>query len=378
MSEAPAVPMLAKSAPEPSPPAADAAATESVSSANAAVMPAAPAAVPAPAPMAATTAPLGNGGETAAHEMLDIEAHVSLLVDDLSRAHEQLRREAQARGATITSDVIADNGSPRQASMTIRVPAQTSNDFIARLESVGSVTSRQITAKDIGREFHDNEIALHNLERTLARYEEILQQAHTVEEILKIEAELSRIRGEIDRIKGGLRYMSDRAARSTLYLTLSERTKEVALIEAPEEKFRIGLRGVAFGEALGRAPASTSFGAGIVVGAGRPFNVEFDALKQPNSAGSGLDAALVTVGGDAYSALLGGGQREFLNPFLGLRAGYARVSGSNDFVIGANVGLELWKTKYATVDADLRVLGLFGKEPAELGLEPTLGAHVAF
>ncbi len=328
--------------------------------------------------MAGGTAPLTPVNEAGSREMLDVEAHLSLLVDDLNRAHARLRADAQARGATITSDVVEDSGSPRHAMLTVRVPAQASNDFLAGLESVGSVTSRQITAKDIGREFHDSEIALHNLERTLARYEEILQQAHTVEEILKIEAELSRIRGEIDRLKGDLRYMSDRAARSTVYLTLTERTKEVAYVETPEEKFRVGLRGVALAEALGQNPASASFGAGFVVGAGRAFNLEVDALKQPNSAGSGLDATIVTLGGDAYSDLLGGGQREFLNPFLGLRAGYARVNGANNVAVGANLGLELWQTKYATFDADVRVLGLFGKGSSELGLEPTLGASVAF
>jgi len=310
--------------------------------------------------------------------MLDVEAHLSLLVDDLGRAHETLRRAALAHGATITSDVVEDNGSPRRAALTLRVPAQASGDLIASLDGMGSVTARQITAKDISHEFHDSEIALHNLERTLARYEEILQQAHSVEEILKIEAELSRIRGEIDRIKGDLRYMADRAARATVYVTLTERSKEIGIVEAPEEKFRVGVRAVTLAEALGRSPQSPSFGAGFVLGAGRPFNVEVDALKQPRAVGNGLDAVLVTVGGDAYSDLLGGGKREFLNPFLGLRAGYARLFGANDFAIGANIGLELWKTKYATIDADLRALGLFGKGPSELGLEPTLGASFAF
>jgi len=339
--------------------------------------PAAPS-VASPAPRAgAGEAPL-TAGERSAREMLDIEAHLSLLVDDLPRAHEALHRTALARGATITSDVVDESGSPRHAALTLRVPAQASHDFIAALDGIGSVTARQVTAKDIGHEFHDNEIALHNMERTLARYEEILQQAHSVEEILKIEAELSRIRGEIDRLKGDLRYMSDRAARATVYVTLNERAKEIAIIEPAEEKFRIGARAVVLAETLGRAPADTSFGAGLVLGAGRPFNVEVDALKQPHSSGSGLDAMLATIGGDAYSDLLGGGKREFLNPFLGLRAGYARIGGANEFALGGDLGLELWKTKYATIDADLRLLGLFGKGPSELGAEPTFGANVAF
>jgi len=309
---------------------------------------------------------------------LDIEAHLGLLVPSVATARGQLRRQAVARGATITSDVSEDLQGQREVKLTIRVPIGTNDAFMTDLENLGQVTDRQITVKDVGREYHDSEIVLHNLERTLARYEEILQKAQSVEEILKIEAELSRIRGEIDRVKGELSYLADRSARATVFVLLRENVQQVARTPARVAKFFPGVRALALTEFRGDSQTRSTFGGGLVAGAGRALSVELDALKRLDSSSNRFDAVLAALGGDAYSDFLGGGKRRFLNPYLGLRVGYASLSSHGHFATGATLGVELWKTDYATVDCDLRALGLFGSSGAELGLQPTLGAIVAF
>jgi hypothetical protein len=319
-----------------------------------------------------------GAAEPSAREMLDIEAHFSLFVAGVSVARQQLRQQAAARSATITSDVSEDASGAHVAKLTIRVPIGTNDAFMADLERLGDITGRQIVAKDVGREYHDSEIVLHNLERTLARYEEILKKAQSVEEILKIEAELSRIRGEIDRVKGALRYLGDRTSRATVYVLLRERPKFIAQDPRPVAKFYPGVRVVSLIELGGEQKTQPALGAGIAVGAGRHLYIELDALKRVNSGSSGLDAVLATIGGDAYSDFLGGGKRRFLNPYLGLRAGYARTSARNHFAIGGTVGVELWKTNFATIDCDIRALGLLGEGHSEFALQPTLGANVAF
>ncbi|MES1179276.1 MAG: DUF4349 domain-containing protein [Myxococcales bacterium] len=339
----------------------------------------APAAV---ATSAAPPAPPANSLESApqaeARELLDIEAHLGLLVASVSVARAQLRKLAAARAATVTNDISSDSEGQHEATLVIRVPSGANDAFMGEVERLGEVTAREIVAKDVGKEYHDSEILLHNLERTLARYEEILQKAQTVEEILKIELELSRIRGEVERVKGELRYLADRTSRATLFVSIHERGKPIAETHERVAKFFPGLRAVALTELRDSRKTVSAFGGGLVVGAGRSLNVELDALKRVDSGSAGFDAVLATIGGDTYSDFLGGGNRRFLNPYLGLRLGYARVSGVSDLAAGVTAGVELWKTQYATIDCDLRALGLFGKGGSELGLQPTLGANVAF
>ncbi len=325
---------------------------------------------PAPTPGSAL-----QPGSTA-RELFEIEAHVGLRVASVNDARTELRKLTAARGATVTSDLSEDAGGVRQANLIIRVPNGANDAFLADVERLGEVTARQLTAKDVGKEYSDSEILLHSLESTLTRYEQILQKAQTVEEILKIENELSRIRAEIERVEGELRYLGDRTARATLYVALYERPKELAEEPVKVAQFYPGLRAVALTELGSNRKTVSAFGGGVVVGTGRSLSLELDLLKRVNSS-SGFDAVLATVGGETYSEFLGGGKRHFLNPYLGLRLGYARISGGSNFAAGATAGVELWKNDYATLDCDLRALGLFGRD-SELGLQPTLGASVAF
>jgi len=336
------------------------------------------AAAPPPASVTTSDADPAPASAEPTREMLDIEAHLSLLVRSVSDARARVHERAAALRATVTSDVLQDNGNPRELTLTIRVPVGMSDEFLSDVDRIGTATSRQVTVKDVDREFHDSEIVLHNLERTLARYEQILQKAQSVEEILKIEAELTRIRGEIDRVKGELRYLSDRVARATVYLVVHERPEEIAEASPEVAKFFPGLRVVSLHELRGERSTVSAFGGGVAAGVGRGGNVELDALRRNGSRSHAPDVVLLTVGGDVYSDFLGGGQRRFLNPYLGLRAGYARVPGANDFACAGTIGLELFKSRYATIDTDLRILGLFGKPSSELGLEPTVGADIAF
>ena len=95
--------------------------------------------------------------------------------------------------------------------------------MLDELDQVGNVLSQSVEAKDIGKEYFDAQLRLSSLELTLHRYEEILTHATKVEEILRIEQELGRLRAEIEQVKGNLRWLSDRAARATLHLALSEK-----------------------------------------------------------------------------------------------------------------------------------------------------------
>jgi len=92
-------------------------------------------------------------------------------------------------------------------------------------------------------------------------------------------------------------------------------------------------------------------------------------------------AVFVTLHSAAYSDFLGGGRRRFLNPYLGLLAGGAQVSGDGAFTAGASLGLELYRGQRLLVDVTTRAQVLFyskDRRPAETVLQAALGAGVPF
>jgi hypothetical protein len=247
-----------------------------------------------------------------------------------------------------------------------------------QLEQLGHVLDQNVTARDIGKEYFDANLRLSSLQVTLHRYEEILTHATKVEEILRIEQELGRLRGEIEQVKGNLRWLSDRAARATLHVALRERAPEIVRSDEPEAKFFPSLRLPALVD-FGKDTTETYVGGGFGLRFSNAVGLDLDLLKRPDSEQRGVDALLATVGGQVYSDLLGGGARRYLNPYFGWRAGYARFDTDNQAVLGATLGLELYKTRFFGVDAEARnYLAFGGSRGGHYVLTPALSARVAF
>jgi hypothetical protein len=322
--------------------------------------------------------------QPSAQEMLDIEARVSIEVDKVGEAAASVRALAKKHGGQIVADTVNDDAGSSAASFTFRVPSKGSDGFLDDLGGVGIVRNRQVTARDIGKEFHDAQIHLNNLMTTLKRYEEVLAKAQDVNQILAIEREMTRIRGEIDRVKGDLRWMKDRAARATIHVTIFTSRPDSTPTFDPKAKVHPGLRTLHFADFRGGAGSFGFLGFGLSIAGDRAFSLDFDGMRNLGSPGRGLDAFLVTIGGELYSDFLGAGRRTFLNPYIGWRAGYARIAAGgparDELLLGGTFGLELYKTRFFRLDAQTRLLGLFGNKDVggHLGVQSGLQAHFAF
>jgi hypothetical protein len=124
-------------------------------------------------------------------------------------------------------------------------------------------------------------------------------------------------------------------------------------------------------------------GGGFSLFFARYLSIDVDALRATSHTGGFFDdvnALFVMVGGDTYSDFFGAGRRKFLNPYVGLRTGYAYVDGKSNMSIAGNFGVELVKTGTVLLDLNARVHAMFGNKEvgAHVGLEPAISIHVAF
>jgi hypothetical protein len=315
-----------------------------------------------------------------AHKMVDIEARLTVEVEDVARATAQARELANKSGGQIVDENVSQQAGVSRAELTLRVPASAAGDFLGALAGLGAVRVRQVTAKDIGKEFYDANLRLTNLEVARKRYEEILLQARAIDEVLRLEAELTRLRDEIEALKGQVRWLRDRSARATVHLSLYTPGDAPPLaIVKPKAKLYPGLRLSYLSDLRGDEGHQGYFGAGLSFGAFPSATLELQGFREVGSDSAGLDGLFVTVNGRFYSEYLGNGDREFLNPYLGLRAGYARFLGKNEIIAGGALGVELFKRDWFLLELDLRSYALFASSAGgHLGLEPSFGASVAF
>jgi len=309
-------------------------------------------------------------------EMRDIEARLTVQVENIDATTEKVRKLVQSIGGQIVNDVVEDTQSSYGAALSVRLPTARTEEFLDRVGGFGRLISRKVETQDIGRRYFDAEILLRNLMAALARYEALLEKAESVKDMVVLETNLARLRAQIDQVQGDLRWMRDRAARSTVYVTLSTTLANQGEVQA-EPKLWPGLRLVSMFDLNG--PGSETFlGGGASIMAGRGFSVDVDVARSLEVKGS--DWFAISLGGDLYSDMLGGGKRTFLNPYLGFRSGYVHARGNHEISSGALVGVELYRGRWVLVDTHVQALALFGAEGIGLHavLQPMLGVYFAF
>jgi hypothetical protein len=153
--------------------------------------------------------------QTPANVMLIYNAQLVALVDHVPTGIDQVIEAANAVGGFLASRT--DN------SVTIRVPVARFREALGRVESLSTVTSRNVQAEDITEAFHDLEVRLANLRSVQARLQQFLARANNVTEALSVEHELERVGQQIDEIEGRMRFLANRAAFSTITVTLTAR-----------------------------------------------------------------------------------------------------------------------------------------------------------
>jgi len=335
-----------------------------------------PAAAPAESFAGATPAP-GESAPAPAPEMRVLSGEVAAVSNDVAGLVAAVRAHtAEVRGSVAREDVSGD-AQHRQASMVLRLPPPAITAFIDWLGARAAIDSRHVQDDDVSRLFFDRDVAIRNLEVTLERLRELARQPDAkLADVMEVERELTRVRGELERLRGEQRLLADQVARATLTITL---TMNPAVHAEPALKFELvphltRLRLVDAG-----ARAADRFGGGVTVMASRAGSLDVEVLAPR---GGDPRSYLFTLATGLYSDFLGGGQRRFGNPYIGVRLGGAKMNGLGALAYGVDVGVELVRYKNFLVEVSGRAVGLwYNRDSAprsDVLLEGTVGIGVPF
>ncbi len=340
---------------------------------------AAPASAP-PAPGPAAPASVATGTTVPVlKEQVVVEAWLSVQVEDASATARALRELVEKNEGRIVSEQVTGAAESWSASIQLRLPPRAVASVVDWLSNQGEITSKRIQGTDVSKTLFDQEIALQNLTLTLDRLRKLLDAGGLqMKDILEIEREMTRLRGEIERIKGEKRFLEDRVALATVSVELSRRAGAVM---SPRAKIYPGprLAVLTLFDAGGRK--SNRLGGGVAMHIAMPrLTLEldvFDDVEASDDHARESHAVLATWGGAMYSDFLGRGEREFLNPYIGFRAGYGYLD-YHAFVLQGEVGVELYKQTHLLIDANLRATGFLGEDDVDAGLVSGLSAVIAF
>ena len=153
---------------------------------------------------------------------IQIQASISLEVQNISDAVEAIRALVNQHKARVTSSESGDLYN-KYANISILVPKESFNELIEAIKNVATkVTNENIYSNDVTEEFVDIEAKLNVMKQTENRFITLLSETSNVEEIMSVERELMRLRGEIDSLEGRMRYLSKTTDNSVLNVHMAE------------------------------------------------------------------------------------------------------------------------------------------------------------
>lgn len=147
---------------------------------------------------------------------LSLTLEVATINDSVTR----ISKEVQQLGGYVVESQQNGSDSHSSAHLTLKVPADKLNGLRDSLATWGKILDQHMLANDITNQYYDSQVRLKTLETEEKRYLEILNQAKTVEDVLKVENALGNIRQQIEQLKGQLKLWNNMVDYSTVNLQL--------------------------------------------------------------------------------------------------------------------------------------------------------------
>lgn len=122
--------------------------------------------------------------------------------------------------------------SNRRASIVIRVPAKHLDAFIAQIGNMANITSKSESSEDVTLSYIETESRIASLEIQRDKLLEWMEDAETVEELIKLEERLGEVRYQLEYYGGILRNYDNLVEFSTI--TLDIREVERMTIQEPD------------------------------------------------------------------------------------------------------------------------------------------------
>lgn len=171
------------------------------------------------------------------NRMVVSESYLSLLVNNVVESQKKIIETTDSFGGYMISSDLQNPQDAATATVAVRIPSNRLNQALEKLRGLAiKVISENLQGNDVTDQFVDNEARLATLAKTKIKFEEILDRATLVQDILNVQREIISLQSQIDSIKGQQKYLEQTAklARITIYLS----TDELALPYAPSESWR--------------------------------------------------------------------------------------------------------------------------------------------
>lgn len=165
------------------------------------------------------------------------QSYLSLLVNDVVSAQKQIIKIAKNLGGYMVQSTISNPQEATTATVVVRIPQEKLDWALNQFRSLSvKIISENLQGEDVTDRYTDIQAKLTTLYKTKAKFEEIMEKATEIHDILNIQREIINLQSQIDKFKGQQQYLKQNAKMTKLTIYLS--TDELALPYSPSQPWR--------------------------------------------------------------------------------------------------------------------------------------------
>ena len=145
-----------------------------------------------------------------------------LSVGDVNQVIDRIMKIAEEnQGYTVKSNLARGNDWVR-GEVSIKVPSSRLNTVTDSIADLGDIRDKSVSTQDVTEEYYDSQVRLAVLNKKEERLLDLMDQAKTIEEIIRVENELTRVRTDIEVLQGRLKYLDNATSYSSISVSLNQ------------------------------------------------------------------------------------------------------------------------------------------------------------
>jgi hypothetical protein len=198
----------------------------------------APAEKPASGLVTDSSSENGSAASLPSDRKLIRNIHMEAETEDLTALTDALTSRIAALGGYVESKNLR-NGSAysgyyrRTLSMTVRIPAEKADEFVAQVSETSNIVSSSENIDDVTLQYVDTESHVKALETEQERLLALLEKAESLKDIITLEERLTSVRYELERYASYLRTLDNQVTYATIHLSVTE-VKEYTPVQVEE------------------------------------------------------------------------------------------------------------------------------------------------
>lgn len=180
--------------------------------------------------------PMLPGGSPAGEDReVVVTGWLTLAVDDPAEAADQVPAMVAAAGGWVENRWLGttdEGGGGPAASVTVRVPSEDLEDFLASLGDLGEITAQEVTSEDVTGQVQDLEARITATEASVDRLLELIVEAEDTEALIYAEEVLTSRQAELEYLRASAERLGGQIDYATVTVQIQQ-TEAVAAGETP-------------------------------------------------------------------------------------------------------------------------------------------------